>query len=151
MIESATHEVQIEEQSMSSDDTVFMDLPLPPIPARAVQIYNVVDVYPSITSLLCARMDDFHEAPQQSPELYSSSSQSSIQSTTEAEIVKLQNDENKWATSDEESSFYREKISMFRSESLTPKARLHQQHEYFTGCNNYYNKIRKIKRLFKET
>lgn len=120
MIECATNEVQIEEQSMSSDDTVFMDLPLPPIPARAVRIHNV-DVHSSIAGLLYARMDDFHEAPTQSPELYSSSSQSSIRSATEAEIVMLQNDLNKWSTSDEDSSFYREKMSMFRSESLTPQ------------------------------
>lgn len=134
----------LEERSLSSDDTVFLDLPLPPVPDRAVEVLNVDLGDPTVVAvaaLMYARMDDFDVAPpRQSDEQDSLSSRSSgdrnspnghmgdesrdtddytpHQSSTEQLNEEMGG--QCWSTSDEESSFYRERMSMFRSESLTP-------------------------------
>ncbi|XP_055691910.1 liprin-beta-2 isoform X2 [Lutzomyia longipalpis] len=46
------------EEEISSDDTEFMDLPLPPVPTKATEIHNV-DVHPSVAAYLMSRMDYF--------------------------------------------------------------------------------------------
>lgn len=92
-----------EERSFSSDDTEFMDLPLPPTPVRAVEISNL-DVHPSVAACLYNRMEEFDDddGPCQSSESCSSSPSSPTL-----------NENSKWSTSDEESSFYRERSSLF--------------------------------------
>lgn len=125
-----------DERSFSSDDTEFMDLPLPPVPstARAVEIHNLTGVTNTNTApYLFSRMDDFDIAPRQSPEDVSSSTLSSPTSSSVSDL-----DENtpqntsKWSSSDEETSFYRDKLSCFRSDSSTP--------------NNYLDDVRKVNR-----
>lgn len=102
-----------EERSFSSDDTEFMDLPLPPVPVRAVEISNL-DVHPSVAAYLYNRMEEFDEAPCQSSESCSSSPDEDNNSTL--------NNNSKWSTSDEESSFYRERSSLFhQSECSSPE------------------------------
>lgn len=103
-----------EENSLSSDDTEFMDLPLPPLPARAVEIHTV-DTNPSMSAFLFSRMDEFDVAPCESSESSSTDSENDI-STPQ--------NESKWSSSDEESSFYRDKLSCLRSNSSTPNAYL---------------------------
>lgn len=101
-----------EERSFSSDDTEFMDLPLPAVPARAVEISNL-DVHPSVAAYLYNRMDEFDEIPCESSESSSSSPDEDNNSTL--------NNNSKWSTSDEESSFYRERSSLFhQSECSSP-------------------------------
>lgn len=58
----------LKESSLSSDDTVFMDLPLPPVPASSpsnnlrpfqrssVDIHNL-DIHPTVAAFLMSRMD----------------------------------------------------------------------------------------------
>lgn len=101
-----------EEQSANSDDTVFLDLPLPPVPHQAVHVHNVdADSRRAggsiIVSRVYSRMDDFDEAPRLSPESCTLSVGSSNVSD--------------WSSSDEDTSFYRdrERLSQFRcSESF---------------------------------
>lgn len=104
-----------EERSFSSDDTEFMDLPLPPTPVRAVEIRNL-DVHPSVAAYLYNRMEEFDEVPRQSSVSRSSSPDEDNNSTL--------NNNSKWSTSDEESSFYRERSSLFhQSECSSPENR----------------------------
>lgn len=126
-----TTESQQEDRSLSSDDTVFLDLPLPPVPARAVEIHNV-DVHSAIAAaaLHYSRMDDF-DVPQlrksaERESLSSHSSEGAISPNNLSDdrltpLMIADDDISKWSTSDEESSYYRERLSMFRSESLTPR------------------------------
>lgn len=134
-IESSEHADQlfIDEQSMSSDDTVFLDLPLPPVPHHAVHVHNVeaeaCDTNQSSSFVVAAvarmysRMDDFDSAPRQSPEsctLSGGSSASSRSSSCHGSRKILSHSD--WSSSDEDTSFYhdRERLSQFRcSESLT--------------------------------
>lgn len=126
-------ERQLEDRSLSSDDTVFLDLPLPPVPARAVEIHNV-DVHSAIAAaaLHYSRMDDFDvPLPRKSNERESLSSHSSEGAGSPNDLddeddrltpmLIADDGASKWSTSDEESSYYRERLSMFRSESLTPR------------------------------
>lgn len=126
---TTTTECQLEDRSLSSDDTVFLDLPLPPVPARAVEIHNV-DVHSAIAAaaLHYSRMDDFDvPQPRKSNERESLSSHSSEGAGSPNDDDRLtplmiaDDSASKWSTSDEESSYYRERLSMFRSESLTPR------------------------------
>lgn len=127
---TTTTESQLEDRSLSSDDTVFLDLPLPPVPARAVEIHNV-DVHSAIAAaaLHYSRMDDFDvPSPRKSNERESLSSHSSEGAGSPNDLADrltplmiADDDASKWSTSDEESSYYRERLSMFRSESLTPR------------------------------
>lgn len=105
----------IDEQSVTSDDTVFLELPLPPVPHLAVQVHNVdqdnIDGSSRVivmTDRMYSRMDDFDMAPpRQSPELSADSSNVSD-----------------WSSSDEDTSFYqdRERLSQFRcTESMQSK------------------------------
>lgn len=110
------NEVCREERSFSSDDTEFMDLPLPPVPVRAVEISNL-DVHPSVAAYLYNRMEEFDEVPCQSSE----SCSSSPDEEEEEENTSTLNNNSKWSTSDEESSFYRERSSLFHhSEFSSP-------------------------------
>lgn len=102
----------IEEQSANSDDTVFLDLPLPPVPHRAVHVHNVDEDHGNtvIVSRLYSRMDDFEMAPRLSPE----SCTLSVGDDGSSNV-------SDWSSSDEDTSFYqdRERLSQFRcSESL---------------------------------
>lgn len=128
---TTTTERQLEDRSLSSDDTVFLDLPLPPVPARAVEIHNV-DVHSAIAAaaLHYSRMDEFDiPLPRKSCERESLSSHSSegagspndLNDDRLTPLMIADDDASKWSTSDEESSYYRERLSMFRSESLTPR------------------------------
>lgn len=124
-----------DERSFSSDDTEFMDLPLPPVPstARAVEIHNLSGVTnPNTATYLFSRMDDFDIAPRQSPEDVSSSTLSSPSSSVSDLDGNTPRNTSKWSSSDEETSFYRDKLSCFRSDSSTP--------------NNYLDDIRKVNR-----
>lgn len=121
----------------SSDDTVFMDLPLPPIPGstaapatvQAVCIRHAdgVDGAASTYVLfegnarLYSRLDDFGRAPHQSPERCSSSV--SVGSAAAAGGGGDSADETtpgwrsssgRWSSSDEDASCYRERMSLFR-------------------------------------
>lgn len=119
----------------SSDDTEFMDLPLPPVPsaARAVEILNLTSVAknPTTTTYLFSRMDDFDIAPSKSPEDDVSSSTLSSPSSSSSSGLDENTPKNnsKWSSSDEETSFYRDKLSCFRSDSSTP--------------NNYLDDVRR--------
>lgn len=122
----------------SSDDTEFMDLPLPPIPssARAVEILNLTGVAknPPASAYLFSRMDDYDIAPIQSPEndvddVSSSTLSSPSTSSSSGLDENTPQNNSKWSSSDEETSFYRDKLSCFRSESSTP--------------NNYLDDVRK--------
>lgn len=110
----------------SSDDTEFMDLPLPPVPssARAVEILNLTGVakQPSNATYLFSRMDDYDIARiRESPEDVSSSTLSSPSSSSSSGLDENTPQNNsKWSSSDEETSFYRDKLSCFRSDSSTP-------------------------------
>lgn len=102
-----------EERSFSSDDTEFMDLPLPPTPVRAVEISNL-DVHPSVAACLYNRMEEFDDDEEEDDDAPCQSSESCSSSPT-------LNDNSKWSTSDEESSFYRERSSLFhQSECSSP-------------------------------
>ncbi|KAG4073996.1 hypothetical protein HA402_014201 [Bradysia odoriphaga] len=114
-----------EERSFSSDDTEFMDLPLPPTPVRAVEISNL-DVHPSVAACLYNRMEEFDDdAPCQSSESCSSSP--------------TLNENSKWSTSDEESSFYRERSSLFhQSECSSPDRKKNES----TCCDEDFTWVR---------
>lgn len=116
LLESGEHADQlfIDELSVNSDDTIFLDLPLPPVPHQAVHVHNVDedrrDETPSVNRVY-SRMDDFDMAPRLSPESSNLSAASSNPSD--------------WSSSDEDTSFYqdRERLSQFRcSESLKSKS-----------------------------
>lgn len=110
------NEVCREERSFSSDDTEFMDLPLPPVPVRAVEISNL-DVHPSVAAYLYNRMEEFDEVPKSQ----SSESCSSSPDSPDEDNNSTLNNNSKWSTSDEESSFYRERSSLFhQSECSSP-------------------------------
>lgn len=102
----------IEEQSANSDDTVFLDLPLPPVPHQAVHVHNVDGDRSRdgvIVTRLYSRMDDFDMAPRLSPESCTLSVGSGSSNGSD------------WSSSDEDTSFYqdRERLSQFRcSESI---------------------------------
>lgn len=138
-LDSGEHADQlfIDEQSMSSDDTVFLDLPLPPVPHQAVHVHNVeaeacdtnqsANYVAAAMARMYSRMDDFDVAPRQSPEsctLSDGSSRSTRPSSSCEDSGERQrlNGQSGWSSSDEDTSFYheRERLSQFRcSESLT--------------------------------
>lgn len=140
----------LEERSLSSDDTVFLDLPLPPIPDRAVEVHNVVVHPEAVVEIMYSRMDDFDVAPIQSGDNDTLSSHSSDRNSpndytehndgearcsyTTKRSVQLNDEDGNWSTSDEESSFYRERLSMFRSESVTPHMFGSPQHHRSGEC-----------------
>lgn len=127
-----------ERDSMSSsDDTVFLDLPLPPVPgtARAVRIQNMDDSgVPFVgscatyvlfdgggggesTARLYSRMDGFDVAPRQSPERCSSSvslASGSSGRSAATETLQQRTSSSRWSSSDEDASFYRERLSQYR-------------------------------------
>lgn len=119
-----------EERSFSSDDTEFMDLPLPPEPVRAVEISNL-DVHPNVAAYLYNRMEEFDEGICKSSESCSSSPDEDNNSTL--------NNNSKWSTSDEESSFYRERSSLFhQSECSTPERK---KSKFFSIINSEFAMI----------
>lgn len=112
-----------EERSFSSDDTEFMDLPLPPAPVRAVEISNL-DVHPSVAACLYNRMEEFDDVPCESSDTCSdddSPDDCDDNDDDEDDNNSTLNNNSKWSTSDEESSFYRERSSLFhQSECSSP-------------------------------
>lgn len=138
----------------SSDDTIFLDLPLPPVPqtVQAVRIHNMDTVNDKSETdsaaptaddnvvrnrCLFARLqdfdadDDFRRAPRQTPERCSSSvslascssderrSDSMTTPTPPTTTTANPNGQSatssmRWSSSDEDASFYRERLSLFR-------------------------------------
>lgn len=115
----------IENQSMSSDDTIFLDLPLPPVPDQAVHVYNLDETGAADRSAAMMRVaDDFCLAPIYSAESGTVSACSSASSLSLEQRGQRDDDANNvWSSSSDESTrFYcdRERLSQFRcTESLT--------------------------------
>lgn len=137
----------------SSDDTVFMDLPLPPVPSanaavQAIRIPSVVGdggasaayVMFDGHARLFARLDDFDRAPHQSPERCSSSvslGRSAGSGSADETTPGRQRSSSRWSSSDEEASCYRERLSMFRcSESAERADRKRCVDAECAGCSN---------------
>lgn len=135
-------EAQLDEHSLSSDDTEFMDLPLPPIPlaiARApVAVVDEMSPAPQpstqITKMPCINelTDDYDHCL---------SNYSSISSSCSDDDNVTPHIDSKWCTSDEDSSFYREQSSLFRSTSLNSNLCINNNH----NCLHHFstNNLRK--------
>lgn len=100
-------ELKCSEEDFSSDDTEFMDLPLPPVPTKATEIHNV-DVHPSVAAYLMSRMDYFDLRHVDSGDEAQSSEGEETFGKRTNELSTTQGS-NIWSTSDEETAPYVDK------------------------------------------
>lgn len=117
------------ERSLSSDDTDFFDLPLPPVPEQCVEIQNL-DLINSRTSpneyILFGRVNVFDDVSIDSLEEIRSSS-----STDDKLSSNLINNNNNCRlgliSSSSDSSSYREKSPNFKSQPSSPEYMKHDE------------------------
>ncbi|GAB0090836.1 hypothetical protein DMENIID0001_056000 [Sergentomyia squamirostris] len=131
-------EVKCGEDSVSSDDTEFMDLPLPPIPSKATEVHNV-DVHPSVAAFLMARMDCFDDLRHvdSDGEIISDSEEDSVDPPKSIRDQVSREKSTIWSTSDEETAPYADKSPLLAgSETSSLEILEHFRETHQSSCDD---------------
>lgn len=146
-----THYDNNHERSFSSDGTEFLDIPLPEKPARAIEIQNL-DISPAVAALLFSRVENAGMSIAAINSLYDLNKRDlffncsinfrkkyTTWNSDENEVNFEENSssewdtdtprvENRWSTSEEESSFYRD----------DPAAHTSRKKDFLCSACGYY-------------
>lgn len=120
------------ERSLSSDDTVFLNLP------NSIRQNNSNNTAIPKDAYMLSRMIDFVNATPSPTKNRSTSitpTPSSSRNTTPTNFI---DDQSQWSSFDEDTSFYRDKTPMTCSEFQSPEYRCGDRHTHSNYCNSIW-------------